>query len=114
MADAGDGFALKTGSGGEQGAGRCEENLCPFSGSHAGQEIAVQNGGAAAAPGGTAVHILPREIVEEHSAVQISLPQPNAVPGEEIGHDLMAQFSKIACQDQIIVTGGGTGIPEKG
>ena len=112
MADAGDGFPLKTGDGREQCAGGRKESSLPFFLSEFREKVSVENGGAAAAAGGTGVHILLLQIVKQQTAVLIDVTHVDSVPGEQFFRNGVSQFAKISGEDQIIVPGRGSGVFE--
>ena len=114
MADAGNGFSLKTGDGREQCSGRCKENPIPRFLSKLREKISVENGGAAAAAGSAGMHILLLQIIEEQTAVLIGVTQVDSVPREQLFRNGVSQFSEISGEDQIIVPGRGPGVLEIG
>ena len=112
MADAGDGFSLKTGDGREQCTGGRKENPLPFFLPKFREKVAVENGGAAATAGSTGMHILFLKIVEQQTAVLIGVTHIDSIPGEQFFCNGVAQFSQISGEDQIIVPGSGCGVFE--
>ena len=114
VTDAGDGFPLEAGGGGQQGTGGSEENAVPAAPAHLRQQVSVQHGGGAAAAGGACVHVLPLPVVQQQSAVLEVLPHIDAVPGEEVPDDGMAQLPQVSGDDQIVVLGLGPRVPEEG
>ena len=60
------------------------------------------------------MHILGLAVVEQQSAVLEVLPHIDAVPGEEVPDDGVAQFPQVAGDDQIVVFGCCLRVPEKG
>ena len=114
VADAGNGFPLKAGGGGQQRPGGSKEDAPPFSGPQAGEEVAVEHRGGAAAAGGSGVHVLGLAVVEQQSAVLEVLPQVDAVPGEEVPDDGVAQLPQVAGDDEAVVLRRCPGVPEKG
>ena len=114
MADGGDGLSLKAGGRGQQGPGGGEDNFLPLPLPHPGEEIAVQYRGGAAAAGAAGVHVLLLPVVEEEAAVLEVFPHVNAVPGEEVPDDGVAQLPQVSGGHQVIVLGLGFGILEEG
>ena len=114
MTDAGDGFPLEAGGRGQQGTGGSEENAVPAAPAHLRQQVSAQHGGGPAAAGGACVHVLPLPVVQQQSAVLEVLPHIDAVPGEEVPDDGMAQLPQVSGDDQIVVLGPGAGVPEEG
>ena len=114
MADARDGFPLEAGGGGQQGAGGGEYHSLPAPGPHAGENVPVEDGGGAAAAGGPGVHVLVLPVVQQHAAVEVVAGEVQAVPAEEVQDDGVAQLSQVAGEDQVVVPGGGVGLPEQG
>ena len=114
MADAGDGLPLKAGGGRQQRPGGGEDDALPPPGPQAGEQVAVEHRGGAAAAGGACVHVLPLPVVQQQSAVLEVLPHIDAVPGEEVPDDGMAQLPQVSGDDQIVVLGPGAGVPEEG
>ena len=114
MADAGDGLPLEAGCGGQQRPGGGEDDALPPPGPQAGEQVAVEHRGGAAAAGGSGVHILGLAVVEQQSAVLEILPQVDAVPGEEVPDDGVAQLPQVAGDHQVVVLGLRPGVPEEG
>ena len=114
MTDAGDGFPLEAGGGGQQGAGGGEEDAVPAAPAHLCQQVSVQHGGGAAAAGGACVHVLPLPVVQQQAAVLEVVSQVDAVPGEEVPDDGVAQLSQVSGDDQVVVLGLGPRVPEEG
>ena len=114
VADAGDRLPLKAGGGGQQRPGGGEDDALPPPGPQAGEEVAVEHRGGAAAAGGSGVHVLGLAVVEQQAAVLKVFTQIDAVPGEEVPYDGVAQLSQITGDDQVVVLGLGLRVPEKG
>ena len=103
MTDAGDAFSLEGGGGREQRAGGGEDDAVPFPLAHAPQQISVENGRAAAAAGGSAVHILLLEVIEKKPTVRIALAERHAVAREEVLDNVVPELAQIAGDDQVII-----------
>ena len=114
MADAGNGLPLEGRGGRQQGAGRGKDDLLPLPPAHLRQQIPVQHGGGAAAAGGTGVHVLLVPVVQKQAAVLEVLPQLNAVLGEKVPDDGVAQLAQVTGDDQVVVVGLCVGVPEEG
>ena len=114
VADAGDGLPLKAGGGGQQRSGGGEDDALPTPGPQAGEQVAVEHRGGAAAAGGSGVHILGLAVVEQQSAVLEILTQVDAVPGEKVPDDGVAQLPQVAGDDEVEVFRLRPGVPEEG
>ena len=114
MADAGNGLPLKAGGGGQQRSGGGEDDALPTPGPQAGEEVAVEHRGGAAAAGGSGVHILGLAVVEQQPAVLEVFAQVHAVPGEKVPDDGVAQLPQVAGDDEAVVLRRCPGVPEKG
>jgi len=114
VADAGDGFPLEAGGGGQQRPGGGEYHPLPFAAPHPGEEIAVEDGGGAAAAGAPGVHILALPVVEEHPAVHIVAGEVQPVPAEEVQDHGVAQLAKVAGDYKVVVPRRGVGLVKKG
>ena len=114
MADAGNGLPLKAGGGGQQRSGGGEDDALPTPGPQAGEQVAVEHRGGAAAAGGPSVHILGLAVVEQQTAVLKVFAQVDAVPGEKVPDDGVAQLPQVAGDHQVVVPGFRPGVPEEG
>ena len=79
MADGGDGFALLSGERGQQGAGAAEKQAFELSTAHPAQQMAAENGRAAASAGTAAVDVLCFRVKDYHAAVLIASLQVYAL-----------------------------------
>ena len=112
MADAGNALPLKGRGGREQRPGRGKEDPFPAAGPHAAQDIAAEHRRRAAAAGGPGVHILLLPVIEQQAAVGVASAQVDSVLPKKIGNDVPAQLPQIPGEDQVIVLGGGVGLPK--
>ena len=114
VADAGNGLPLEGGGGGEQGPRGREEHPPPFPRPQARQHIPVQHSGGAAAAGGAGVHVLGLPVIQQQSAVLVTVTQVDAVPLEKVPYDVVAQLSQVTGEDEVVILRPGLRIPEKG
>ena len=114
MADAGNGFPLKAGGGGEQRPGGGEQDAAPAALLQAGEQIPAEYRRGAAAAGAAGVHILPLPVVEQQPAVLIVSGHVHAVPPEQVDHDLVAQFSQVPGENGVVIRRAGLGVGEEG
>ena len=114
MADAGNGFPLKAGGGGQQRPGGGKQDPAPAALLQAGEEIAVEHRGGAAAAGASGVHILLFPVIEQHAAVKIVFRHVDAVLPEKVRDDGMAQLPQVPCENGVIIRRGGFHVGEEG
>lgn len=88
MADAGYTLTLKGRGRGQQRTGGTEQKPLPSFLTHAPQQIAVEDGGGAAAVTGTGMHILCLQVEKKHTAVLIIARHINTVLPEQIHENL--------------------------
>ena len=60
------------------------------------------------------MHVLPLAVVEQKAAVLEVSAHVNAVPGEEVPDDGVAQLAQVPGDDQVEVPGAGAGVTEEG
>ena len=59
------------------------------------------------------MHVLPFPVIEQQAAVLEAGTHIDAVPGEKIPDDGVAQLPQVPGDDQVKVSGAGAGVAEK-
>ena len=114
MADAGDGQALLGGGGGEEGPGAAEEELFQLPGGELPQQLRAQHDGTASAAGPARVDILLDGVEDQIPAVrQLSADGQSILPAQG-QQRLHPDGPQIPGDDEIIIVGGGAGVPQMG
>ena len=114
MTDAGNGFPLEAGGGREQRPRGGKDDALETAVPETGEQVAIENSGGTAAAGGPGVHILLLAVIEQKAAVLEPLPHVDAVPHKELPDDIVAQSPQVAGEDQVVIRGLCSRVPEEG